>query len=321
MSANAQERGRGFGAILLSVLLALMAMVPLAATAGAQATPAAEATPVAADLGLEFPEIEIRAQETNYSITVPAPVAAGPHLVRFVNQTDVVADANLVLLPEDRTSGDLSGALVTAFTGESGAEFPDWFDEATFVGGSWADAQGTNEVVLNLTPGRYYVFTSNPSRAQSVQAFTVVTPEEAAGEPAPATPTASPSASPVAEALPSDVQVSATEFEFSGAELASTGTQLWQVTNDGENIHNAVLVGGDDVDEEAGTAAAESLASGESAEDGEIVGAVGILSPAQTAYMLLDLEAGGHALVDTLPDPDSGDLNIGEGMVAVVEVE
>ena len=324
MSANARERGRGIGGVLLSVTMALMGIASLAPTAAAQATPEAEATPVAADLGLEYPEIEIRAQETTYSITVPAPVAAGPHIVRFVNQTDVVADANLVLLPEDRTSGDLSAALNTAFTGESGAEFPDWFDEATFAGGSWADAQGTNEVILNLVPGRYYVFTTNPSHAQSVQAFTVVTPEEAAGEEPAATPVAatpSPAASPVAEAIPSDVQVSATEFEFSGADSASTGTQLWQVTNEGEAIHNAVLVSGDDIDEESATGIAETLASGESAEDGEIVGAVGVLSPDQSAYMLLDLEASAHALVDTLPNPESGDLNAGEGMVAVVEVE
>ena len=114
MSWNARSHGRGIGAVLLSVVLALMALVPLAATAGAQdATPAAEET-IAAQLGLEFGEIEIRAQEFTYSITVPAPVAAGQYGVRFVNQTGLVADANLVLLPEDRTAGDLSGALNAA---------------------------------------------------------------------------------------------------------------------------------------------------------------------------------------------------------------
>lgn len=45
MSANAWERERGFGAALLSVLLALVAVVPLAATAGAPPTPEASATP------------------------------------------------------------------------------------------------------------------------------------------------------------------------------------------------------------------------------------------------------------------------------------
>jgi hypothetical protein len=319
MSANARTRGRGIGAVILSALLALMALVPLAATAGAQdASPAADATPVAAELGLELPEIEIRAQEFTYSITVPAPVAAGQYLVRFVNQTDVVADANIVLLPEDQTSGDLSGALFTAFTEEADGEFPDFFADATFVGGSWAEAQGTNEVVLNLNPGRYYVFTSLPGGAQSVQAFTVVTAEEAAGEPAPvATPGASPVASPVAEELPSDVQVSASEFAFDGADSASSGPQLWQVTNDGEALHNAVLVSGDvEADVSAGGSAVNDAMA-----DADIAGAVGILSPGQVAYMVLDLESDSYTLVDTLPDGEGGDPNAAQGMVAVVEVE
>jgi len=318
MSWNARSRGRGIGAMLLSVLLALMALVPLAATAGAQdATPAAEET-IAAQLGLELGEIEIRAQEFTYSITVPAPVAAGQYVVRFVNQTDVVADANLVLLPEDQTSGDLSAALNEAFTEGGDGEFPDFFEDSTFVGGSWAEAQGTSEVVLNLVPGRYYVFTSLPEGTQSVQAFTVVTPEEAAGEPAPvATPGASPVASPVAEALPSDVQVSATEFEFDGVDAAESGAQVWQVTNDGENLHNAVLVAGDveaDVSE-GGAAVNEAMA------EADIAGGVGILSPGQVAYMLLDLESDSYTLVDTLPEGEGGDPNAAQGMVAVVEVE
>ena len=317
MSANARTRGRRIGAVVLSALLALMALVPLAATAGAQdASP--EASPVAAGLGLELPEIEIRAQEFTYSITVPAPVAAGQYLVRFVNQTDVVADANVVLLPEERTSGDLSSALFTAFTEEADGEFPDFFEDATFVGGSWAEAQSSNEVVLNLNPGRYYVFTSLPGGAQSVQAFTVVTAEEAAGEPAPvATPGASPVASPVAEELPSDVQVSATEFEFDGADSASSGPQLWQVTNDGEALHNAVLVSGDVEEAVSGGGAAvfEALA------DVDVAGGVGILSPGQTAYMVLDLAPESYVLVDTLPDGVGGDPNAAQGMVAVVEVE
>ena len=57
MSANARTRGRRIGAVVLSALLALMALVPLAATTGAQdASP--EASPVAAGLGLELPEID-----------------------------------------------------------------------------------------------------------------------------------------------------------------------------------------------------------------------------------------------------------------------
>lgn len=318
MSWNARSHGRGIGAVLLSVVLALMALVPLAATAGAQdATPAAEET-IASQLGLELGEIEIRAQEFTYSITVPAPVAAGQYVVRFVNQTDVVADANLVLLPEDQTAGDLSAALNEAFTEEGNGEFPDFFEDSTFVGGSWAEAQGTNEVVVNLVPGRYYVFTSLPEGPQSVQAFTVVTPEEAAGEPAPvATPGASPVASPVAEELPSDVQVSATEFEFDGVDAAESGPQVWQVTNDGESLHNAVLVAGDveaDVSE-GGAAVNEAMA------EADIAGAVGILSPGQVAYMLLDVEPDSYTLVDTLPEGEGGDPNAAQGMVAVVEVE
>jgi len=308
MSANAHTRGRGIGAVLLSALLALMALVPLAATAGAQdASPEASPVPVAGELGLELPEIEIRAQEFGYSITVPAPVAAGQYLVRFVNQTDAAADVNLVLLPEEQTSGDLSGALFGAFTEENDGEFPDFFADSTFVGGSAAEAQSQNEVVLNLGVGRYYVFTTVPGAPQSVQAFSVVTAEEAAGEPAPvATPGASPVASPVADELPSDVQVSATEFAFDGADSASSGPQLWQVTNDGEALHNAVLGVGD---EEAVTG-----------DDADIAGAVGILSPGQTAYMLLDLSEDSYTLVDTLPDGE-GSSNAEQGMVAAIEVE
>lgn len=321
MSANARIRGRGIGVVLLSIFLALMGMVSATATAGAQATPEAGATPVAAELGLELPEIELRAQETTYSITLPVTptgLLTGQYIVRFVNQTDTVADANIVLLPEEQTAGDLSGALFTSFTEEADGEFPDFFADATFVGGSWAEAQGTSEVVVNLTtPGRYYVFSSLAGAPQSVQAFTVVSAEAAEAEAA-GTPAASPVASPVApEELPSDVQVSATEFEFTGADSASSGPQLWQVTNDGEALHNAVLVNGD-VEEDV---SAGGSAVNEAMAEADIAGAVGILSPGQVAYMVLDLEADSYTLVDTLPDGEGGDPNAAQGMVAVVEVE
>ena len=324
MSANAHTRGRGIGAVILSALLALMALVPLVATAGAQdASPEATPVPVATELGLELPEFEIRAQEGTYSVTQAVAGAGGSppgqYLVRFVNETESVADVNIVLLSEDQTSGDLSGALFTSFTEEADGEFPDFFADATFIGGSWAEAGGTNEVVVTFpSPGRYYIFSSQPGTPQSVQAVEIVSEAVAAGEPEPvATPGASPVASPVADELPSDVQVSATEFEFSGADSAASGPQLWQVTNDGEALHNAVLVAGDveSAVSEGGPAVNEAMA------ESDIVGAVGTLSPGQSAYMVLDLASDSYTLVDTLPDGEGGDPNAAQGMIAVVEVE
>ena len=105
--------------------------------------------------------------------------------------------------------------------------------------------------------------------------------------------------------------------ELCGQPVAESGPQVWQVTNDGENLHNAVLVAGDveaDVSE-GGAAVTEAMA------EADIANGVGILSPGQVAYMLLDLEPDSYTLVDTLPEGEGGDTNAAQGMVAVVEVE
>lgn len=165
-------RSKALAGAILSLLLAFAALLPAAVNAQ-DATP--EPVETAAP---DLPAITITVDEGTYSINVPAPVLEGQYLITVVNNTESLAVANLVLLPEEVTFGDLTSSLFTSFQGVGG-ELPEWWADASFAGGSWAGPGATSESVANLTAGRWTVFSGNPASAQAPQNITVVTEEEA----------------------------------------------------------------------------------------------------------------------------------------------
>lgn len=326
----AEIRSRALVAAVLSVVLALAALLPFAGLASAQdATPEAEATPAEVETAApDLPVITITVEADTYSINVPAPVLEGQYVVAVVNTTDALAVANLVVLPEDVAFGELTSTLFDSFQG-AGGELPDWWADATYGGGSWAGPGATSETVANLTAGRWTVFSTNPASAQAPQNFTVVTEAQAIADgslPAPedATPVASPvDATPVAIEFPELEADALIEVADAGinAEGAPSGPSLWQVNNAGEQPHDLVVYQVSEGTDAAGAAAvATTVAAGETPADARLFASIGLLGPGSTGYIVGNLEPGTYAVFSTVPDV-AGGLQSDAGVVAVLVVE
>jgi hypothetical protein len=315
-------RSRALVGAILSLLLALAVLLPSSVKAQ-DATPEPVETAAPADL----PVITITVSEGTYSINVPAPVLEGQYVITVVNETDTLAVANLVALPEEVTFGDLTSTLFSTFQG-AGGELPEWWASANFAGGSWAGPGATSESVANLTAGRWTVFSGNPASTQSPQNITVVTEEQAIADgsiapPEDATPEASPVASPVAFEFPtleSDAQFEIADAGIT-AEGAPSGPSLWEVVNAGEQPHDLVVYQVAEGTDAAGAAAvATAVAAGEAPADATLFASIGVLSPGATGYIVANLEPGTYAAFSTTPDA-SGGLSSDSGVVAVVVVE
>jgi hypothetical protein len=323
-SIVASIRSKAVLAAVLSLLLAVSAVMPFARVATAQeATPEAPVSAVPADL----PVITITVNEFAYSINLPVPVLPGQYVISVVNTTDALAVANVVGLPEEVAFGDLTSVLFSSFQGEGG-DLPDWWSDANFAGGSWAGAQATSETVVNLEAGQYTVFSGNPASVQSPQNFTVSTEEEAiaAGYIAPPEESATPVASPVAEpAIEFPVLDSVGQIEIADDSVTATGGAsgpgLWQVTNNGEQPHDLVVYQVADGTDAAGAAAlAATVAAGEAPADATLFASIGLLSPGSTGYIAGYLEPGTYAVFSTAPDVNGG-LQADAGVAAVIVVE
>jgi len=305
---------------VLSLLLAFTALLPFAGTATAQ-----DASPEAVETAApDLPEITITVREGSYSINLPVPVLPGQYLVTVVNETDALAVADLVALPEDVAFGDLSSVLFESFKG-TGGELPEWWATANFGGGSWAAGGATSQSVANLPAGRWTVFSTSPATTQPAQNFTVVTEEEAiaAGYLAPPEEGATPEATPVEFEFP--ILDSAAQLEIADAGITATGgasgPALWQVTNAGEQPHDLVVYQVTEGTDDAGAAAiATAVAAGEVPADAELVASIGILMPGSTGYIVGDLAPGTYAVFSTIPDA-SGGLQSDAGVITILVVE
>jgi len=305
---------------MLGVVMSLVAVLPFAAHAGAQ-----DATPVAETVGLELPEVVVTAQEAVLSIRVTPPVLEGWTLFSLVNESEEVAGINVALLPEDQNVGDLTTVLSEAFTGEGG-ELPEWWDDVTFAGGSYAGAGETSSGVVYLTPGQWVVFSSNPAAAQPPQTINVASAEEAAenyGIEPEATPLAATpvDATPIVEGLDADNEITIADGEFDLGSDPESGPQLWQIMNDSEQVADLVLFNTEEeLDDEAAAELGTAFAAGETVEGATLVGGIGALSTGGTAYLPVDLESGNYVIVSTQPDVDGG-VQAGNGLATSFVVD
>lgn len=319
-SERVRGRDRSVAALVLGVVLTLVAVLPFAGTAVAQ-----DATPETAASGLGLQEVTITAQESVLSISVAPPVLEGWTLVNLINESEAIAGVNFALLPEEQTVGDLTSVVSEAFTGEGG-ELPDWWSDATFGGGAYADAGATSQGIVYLTPGRWAVFSSNPAAVQPAQTITVATADEALEnygvEPA-ATPVAGTpvGATPVVEGLEADGEITIEDGAYDIGDDPASGSQLWQVINDGEQVADLVVFSTDEELDDAGAEeVATAFASGEAPEGATLVAGIGALSSGGTAYLPVDLESGSYVIVSTQPDADGG-LQASNGLVAAFVVD
>ncbi|MGI8404896.1 MAG: hypothetical protein ACR2OE_09075 [Thermomicrobiales bacterium] len=327
-TARGRSTDRVFVIVVMGLVLALVASMSLVGRSFAQsatpaATPAAAVAPVS--IAPDLAVITVTAKEDVFSIAVPTSgVIEGDFAVELVNKTaNKITNANFVKLPEGTSVGDFTSVLAKAFKGEGG-ELPAWWSsaKATFAGGTFAAPGNTSQSIVNLSAGRWVVFSSNPAGVQSAQVINVVTAAEANGEtaatPVPgATPVAA--ASPVAKSLPSDNQFTITGSGFDTASDLSAGQKVFEVTNTTNQVRDLVIIKVEGtVDEAAATKLAGAFSRGDTV-NGLVVGGVGALSPHGVAYAGAALESGTYVIFSSLPDA-SGGLQSAHGAVKVVTV-
>jgi len=322
---SVRVRDRSFAVLLLGVVMALVAVMPFAGSAGAQ-----DATPEAEGLGLDLPEVQITASESTFSVS-GSELLEGWTIITLINESETAAVANLALLPEEQNVGDLTTVVSQAFAGEGG-ELPEWWANATFAGGAWADAGATTQAVVYFTPGEWVVYSSNPASAQPPQKITILSIQEAVdlgilepvATPVPGddgSPVADDGATPVVEGLPADSEISIVDGAIETASAPVSGQQLWQVTNNGSQVSDLVLYAVDEeLDDAAASELATTVASGETPEGATLAGGMGALSDGGTAYLSANLEAGTYVAFSTQPDT-AGGIQASNGVVLVFTVE
>ena len=324
-SERVRGRERSFAVLLVGLVMALIAVMPFASPVTAQ-----DATPEAEGIGLDLQEVQITVSENTFSVS-GSDLLEGFTIITLINESDALATANLGMIPEEQTVGDLTTVISQSFAGEGG-DLPEWWSESTFVGGAWADAGATTQAVVYFTPGEFVLFNANPAAAQPPQKITILTTEEAVEfgliEPV-ATPLPGPDGSPVAEDvatpvvedLPSDAELSIADGAIEVVSDPVTGQQLWKVTNDSSQVADLVVYATDEeLDEAAATELATTVATGETPDGATLVGGLGALSAGGSAYLSVDLEAGSYVAFSTQPDT-AGGIQASEGVVLPFTVE
>jgi hypothetical protein len=323
VSSSTRFNRRTFSALGLGASVGLLA--PSTGVFAQDASPAA--SPEVAEVGAfdntGLAEVVITADQYTFATGVPGAMGEGWYILTLQNNSETVASLNLGLLPEGTTGGDLSGLLSQSFKGEGG-ELPEWWTSATFAGGNVAAAGESTSTLVYLTPGQWYMFSTNPAAMQSPSSFKVLTPEELEtnyGIAAPegeATPMASPDVAGAAapEGVVATVRVQLTDSAVQPDGAPAGGQQVLQVINAGEQVHDFIILHTDDVLDEAGAASlATSWIRGEET-NATSVGGVGTLSPGNTAFSAVDVQPGTYAAFSSLPDANGG-LQVDSGLVAV----
>lgn len=317
--------------------LLIFPLSTLSVLAAQDATP--ETVPSAfADLGL--PELNITITSTGLE-GIPDETEAGRYLVTVSVAEDVEFGGGVAftqpvegMAPEEflaaaasvgpsEPAGEVPGGTpivagdATPVATEGGP--PQAIFESTHAGGIFADAGGSAEVVLDLTPGEWIAWSESSEAPQEPVVFTVT------GE--------IPSDLPEPE---SGATITMGEYVIavSDGEL-TTGQQVVKVENLGAQPHFVFVARGpDDMTEEQIAAILEAEMQAEMTgtppafeeleinpeEDLRTVLSTGTQSPNREIWVSLDLQAGAYAMVCFFPDISDGIPHAFYGMYEVVEV-
>src|SRR5690606_11911442 len=139
--------------------------------------------------------------------------------------------------------------------------------------------------------------------------FRIQTPEEleaTTGVVAEATPMASPAAIAAPEGLTPSLTMSISDSGLTPSATPGEGHIVVEVINDGEQVHDLVILHTDEtLDEASAGSMALSWVRGEEV-NAMPEGGVGTLSPGSVAYAELHGHAGSHLVFSSLPDANGG---------------
>ncbi len=299
---------------LFTIVAALLLFSIVAPAAAQEASPQAGGS-LLAELG--HPELRVTSDGTSNDF--PTAVEAGRYHVIIENTSALDIDLEFYQLPEGVTVEDLTAAFEEA----QGPMFvpPDFFFDMVFNGGPTSSAGETGEVVLDLTPGEWVVnlFTYDPETDEQDDYFQSVTVTGEMAE---------------MEEVPGAVEIVMAEMYFELPETISAGPQIWNVVNNGQQVHHVVLSRvpdgtteeqvlelassfGPPASPEAGATPVEPALSFEDVED---VFYSLLFSEGQANWYEVDVQPGTYAMLCFMPDP-SGTPHVMLGMVEVFVVE
>ena len=284
---------------IAQVVSGLLMIALLVATIGSVTTFAQDATPVAPASGLAaFGYPELRLVATDAGFESPDEVPAGRYLIVLENQGTPggpaqVSDINLIQLPPGVQIDELNALLL-----EGGTTPPDWYGEIVSSGGFYVEAGETGYAVLDLEAGDWYVGVgdANPFVPLIVTENTSATPGAYLD--------------PVA-----DVTVEYTEFALDLPDLIPAGTQVWHLSNAGEQQHALTFARtAGPVDGRAGAGVRQPAEVVERLRPVHLIRPpsrsshpnLKNLSPGREIWVELDLEPGAYAVICGIPDSETG---------------
>jgi hypothetical protein len=262
----------------------------------------------------ELPELTFTA--TEYAFELAGEASAGWTRVTMINAGQM--DHHLMVLkPHDGVALD---DLVTAL---QSPDFGGIFPLASSLGGSAAGPGLSGTVAMNLAAGEYVAICAIPDDegvphyVHGMQLPFTIAEGDAAGD-APA----------------ADVQIELKEMTFVNlpTEVAA-GAHVWEVTNTGEQLHEMLvfaLAEGMSIEQGmqmfgVGMASPEAMsdAMGEATPVMEMgpppfamIAGVAPMSPGNTNYLMLDLQAGNYITLCFVPDMATGMPHFMMGMIA-----
>jgi hypothetical protein len=239
---------------------------------------------------------------TEYAFEGPDTLPAGWNTIRLKNDGQELHHLVMVKLEDGKTIDDMEAAIAAGET-----EFPDW---AVPYGGPNASI-GPFEATatINLDEGNYLAVcvipdaNGVPHMAEGMLKEITVSGQGEAAEPV------------------ADMSIDFDDFAFLHDEPYVAGQQTFQVTNQGTEAHEMVLVKLD----QGKTAADFEAAFGPDAPPGPPpgtpVGGMGPMAPGHVAYFYAHLEPGNYAALCFLTDPDTGQVHFALGMAEEFTIE
>lgn len=251
----------------------------------------------------QIPEITIRARD--YFFVAPEQIAASLMSITLINGGHESHHAQVARLNDGVTTEQIQAAL------RKGPEAA--FPLMTFVGGpGLVDPGLLQQVTLELGPGQYMLLcivrghdgVTHLAKGM-VTPIRVVAPTDQAY-----------ALEPEPEA---DAMITLLDFWFLMPSETRAGKQVWQIVNEGQQIHDLVIV---------------KLAEGKTRDDvmaflrapgGEPpfanVGGIQAINPGETGWLNLDLEPGNYMALCRVPDPNSGVAHEFMGMTQAFTVK
>ncbi len=246
---------------------------------------------------------EITIKAADYSFDAPEQIEAGLVKVKLVNNGQEPHHAQIVRLNDGVTLEQFQTALPE---GEAAA-----FPLITFVGGpGLVDPGLDSQVTLDLTPGQYVLLCFFPSHDG--------VPHLAKGMVRPIEVVAATDQVETAE-LKADATVKLVDFSFVMPPEIKAGPQVWEVVNQGPQLHEIMIV---------------KLAEGKTMADIQTfmqspqgtppysqIGGFQAITLGESGWLNLDLTPGEYVALCHVPDPATGQAHTELGMVMLFSVK